>query len=300
MELQPGLWMVHGPTASGKTALAIELAQHLGTEIVNCDARQVYRELNVGVARPSEAELAAVPHHGIASHSIHEPLTAASYAAWAEPVVQRLLDRHGSAVVVGGSGLYAAALLDGLDEMPSGDPELRARFEAQWQLDSRPLVDELRDRDPDYAASADLKNPRRVVRALEVLYATGRPYSEFRQQQPTKSWNAAVHEIKIQPELRWLEPRIAARAREMLRHGLRDEALALKPWADTTPLQTVGYREFYAPEAPLNDDDAMADLVALHTRQYAKRQLTWLAKRTAARAIPAEGAWTYLRTHGRP
>ena len=113
------LWMIHGPTASGKTGLAISLAKHLGTEIVNCDARQVYRELRIGVARPTDAELAAVPHHGIASHSIHEPLTAASYAAWAEPVVRDVLARTGSAVVVGGSGLYAKALLHGLDPMPA-------------------------------------------------------------------------------------------------------------------------------------------------------------------------------------
>lgn len=299
MKLEPAIWMLHGPTASGKTALAIELAQFLGTEVINCDARQVYRELSIGVARPSAAELAAVPHHGIASHSIHEPLTAASYAEWAEPVLRDVIARTGSAVVAGGSGLYAMALLEGLDPMPPADPALRADLEHRWISDPLALTAELQRLDPSYAATADLQNGRRVVRALEVIALTGFPYSQQRRGSASRDWPLPVHEVILEAPMVWLEARIAQRSRKMMVDGLRDEALGLHEWAQLTPLHTVGYREFYEPGAPVHDDSQMADRITLRTRQYAKRQKTWLAKRTEALQVPAADAWNYLRTHDR-
>lgn len=298
MNSAPAIWMLHGPTASGKTALAIELAQSLGTEVINCDARQVYRELDIGVARPSAAERAAVPHHGIASHSIHEPLTAASYAAWAEPVLRDVIARTGSAVVAGGSGLYALALLEGLDPMPPADPALRADLEARWLSDPLALTAELQRLDPTYAATADLHNGRRVVRALEVIALTGTPYSQQRRGSASRVWPLPVREVVLEAPMGWLEARIALRSRQMMADGLRDEALGLQEWAQLTPLHTVGYREFYEPGAPVHDDAQMAERISLRTRQYAKRQKTWLAKRTEALRVPAERAWTYLRDHG--
>jgi len=298
MNSEPAIWMLHGPTASGKTALAIELAQFLGTEVINCDARQVYRELNIGVARPSAAERAAVPHHGIASHSIHEPLTAASYAEWAEPVLRDVIARTGSAVVAGGSGLYALALLEGLDPMPPADPALRTELEDRWAADPLALAAELQRADPLYAATADLQNARRVVRALEVITLTGTPYSQQRRGSVSRSWPLPVREVVLNAPMDWLEPRIAQRSRQMMADGLRDEALGLQQWAQLTPLHTVGYREFYEPGAPVHDDAQMADRISLRTRQYAKRQKTWLAKRTEAMQVPADGAWNYLRDHG--
>ncbi len=289
------LWMIHGPTASGKTGLAISLAKHLGTEIVNCDARQVYRELRIGVARPTDAELAAVPHHGIASHSIHEPLTAASYAAWAEPVVRDVLARTGSAVVVGGSGLYAKALLHGLDPMPAADADYRAELEAVWKRDPRALVDRLVQLDPEYAAAADLQNARRVIRALEVIHRTGETYSAQRRGAALRSWPVPVREIALDAPQDWLDARIAARCAAMMAEGLQAEALGLAEYADLSPLRTVGYQEFYAPDAPVDRDGEMTALLALRTRQYAKRQRTWLAKMDVR--VPAPDAWNYLRSH---
>ncbi|MCE2816675.1 MAG: tRNA (adenosine(37)-N6)-dimethylallyltransferase MiaA [Cryomorphaceae bacterium] len=289
------LWMIHGPTASGKTGLAISLAKHLGTEIVNCDARQVYRELRIGVARPTDAELAAVPHHGIASHSIHEPLTAASYAAWAEPVVRDVLARTGSAVVVGGSGLYAKALLHGLDPMPAADADYRAELEAVWKRDPQALVDRLVQLDPEYAAAADLQNARRVIRALEVIHRTGETYSAQRRGAAQRSWPVPVREIALDAPQDWLDARIAARCAAMMAEGLQAEALGLAEYADLSPLRTVGYQEFYAPDAPVDRDGEMTALLALRTRQYAKRQRTWLAKMDVR--VPAPDAWNYLRSH---
>lgn len=289
------LWMIHGPTASGKTRLAIDLARHLGTEVVNCDARQVYRELRIGVARPTPEELAEVPHHGIASHSIHAPLTAATYAAWAEPVVRNVLERCGSAVVVGGSGLYAQALLHGLDPMPAAQPELRAELEAVWARSPEELVQRLRQLDPEYAAAADLHNSRRVIRALEVMQATGIPYSQHRRGTAQRAWPVPVHELALDAPLDWLDLRIQRRCAEMMAEGLKSEALELKAYADLSPLRTVGYQEFYAPDAPVDRDDAMTELLALRTRQYAKRQRTWLAK--VAHRVPATEAWNYLRSY---
>jgi tRNA dimethylallyltransferase len=290
--------MIHGPTASGKTALAIRLAKYLNTEVLNCDARQVYQELNIGVARPSIDELAEVPHHGIASHSIHSPLTAATYASWAETVLRDIIARTGNAVVVGGSGLYAVALLEGLDPMPPADLSLRASLEAKWTSNPSALAEELRRLDPTYAESADIHNSRRVIRALEVILTTGRPYSEHRLGNASRQWPLPVREVALDAPMEWLEKRIAIRSKKMLEDGLREEALGLKAWSQLTPLHTVGYREFYEVGAPVGDDVKMAEQIALRTRQYAKRQKTWIAKRKSALPIPAATAWDYLRTHG--
>ena len=297
MNAVPSIWMIHGPTASGKTSLAIMLAKALHCEILSCDARQVYRELRIGVARPSEAELAEVRHHGIASHSIHEPLTAASYAVWAEPILRGIIAQCGSAVVVGGSGLYAKALLQGLDPMPAALPEFRSELEAIWRKNPDELRARLRNLDPEYAAVADLQNPRRVLRALEVMESSGRAYSAQRRGEVGRVWPAVLREVVLESDSQWLDPRIMERSKQMMAEGLRHEALGLEAFASLTPLQTVGYREFYEPKSSSLDDQAMTAQIALRTRQYSKRQRTWLAKIEGSLRIPAEGAWNYLRNH---
>jgi tRNA dimethylallyltransferase len=283
---RPHLWMLHGPTASGKTALAVALAKHLGARILNTDARQLYREMRIGVARPSLEELAEVYHHGIASHSIHDEVTAMSYAHWAESWVESELAERQHVVLVGGSGLYAKALLFHSDPLPKADPELRAALEAQWQQEPDQLVAELQAKDPVYAAQADLKNSRRVIRALEVIALTGASYSSQRTSEtdPRPRFDANYHEFALWPDLRILEDRIALRTATMFDEGLAEEARALAPQAHLPALQTVGYREFY--ENPGADRPTLEALVRTHTRQYAKRQLTWIQKQPGVERIP--------------
>ena len=282
---RPHIWMLHGPTASGKTALAIALANKLQANVLNCDARQIYQELNIGVARPSDEELAAAHHLGIASHSIHSPLTAMSFAQWARPIVQEELSRHGHLVIVGGSGLYAKALLYETDALPAADPTVRTDLEARWNTDREALVQELVRRDPAYAAQVDLSNSRRVIRALEVITLSGQPYSAQRTmgREAKAHFDADLREIALWPPMEALTQRIQQRSGQMLAKGLRQEAENLAAYKSLTAMQTVGYREFYAhPDA---DDASIASLIATHTRQYAKRQLTWLKKQTGVRPV---------------
>jgi len=267
--------------------LAIALAQALEAPIVNCDARQLYRELSIGVARPSEEELAAAEHWGIASHSIHAPLTAMSYAQWARPLVQDLLAQHGQVIVVGGSGLYARALLYAWDALPPADPALRAELEAQWKQDPKVLQTQLQALDPHYAAEADLQNSRRVIRALEIITLTGTPYSAQRTQAAAAQpyfLDADLREWAIWPDMTHLTQRIQARTHHMLGEGLREEAMALASFQNLPAMQTVGYREFYAyPEATEPELHAM---ISTHTRQYAKRQCTWIQKQPHVQRVP--------------
>ena len=267
--------------------MAIALAQALEAPIVNCDARQLYRELSIGVARPSEEELAAAEHWGIASHSIHAPLTAMSYAQWARPLVQDLLAQHGQVIVVGGSGLYARALLYAWDALPPADPALRAELEAQWTQDPKVLQTQLQALDPHYAAEADLQNSRRVIRALEIITLTGTPYSAQRTQEAAAQpyfLDADLREWAIWPDMTHLTQRIQARTHHMLGEGLREEAMALASFQNLPAMQTVGYREFYAyPEATEPELHAM---ISTHTRQYAKRQCTWIQKQPHVQRVP--------------
>ncbi len=278
--------MLHGPTASGKTALAIALAKHVGARILNTDARQLYREMRIGVARPNEEELSSVYHHGIASHSIHDAVTAMSYAQWASPWMETELAERGQVVLVGGSGLYAKALLYHSDPFPEADPEFRKTMELRWKEDAEALVDELRSKDPDYAAQADVKNSRRVIRALEVIALTGKTYSSQRttDTHPRPRFDAEYHEFALWPGMPALESRIAKRTAAMFREGLREEAQGLAAYADLPALQTVGYREFF--EEPNADATSLKALISTHTRQYAKRQLTWIQKQPGVERIP--------------
>lgn len=283
---RPHLWMIHGPTASGKTTLAIALAKQLGAQIVNTDARQLYREMRVGVARPSKEELQEVYHHGIASHSIHDHVTAISYARWASPWIKEQLEERGHVILVGGSGLYAKSLLYHSDPLPKANQELRIKLEKEWANEPDVLIAELSRKDPLFAAQADLKNPRRVIRALEVIAITGKTYSSQRTSEThaIPRFDADYHEFALWPQMRTLEERIALRTNEMFNQGLVNEVQTLAPLAHLPALQTVGYREFY--QNPSSNYSAILALIRTHTRQYAKRQLTWIQKQPKVERIP--------------
>ena len=282
---RPHLWMLHGPTASGKTALAIALAKQLGAKILNTDARQLYIEMRIGVARPSPDELQTVYHHGIASHSIHEEVTAMSYAKWASPWIREQLEERGHVVMVGGSGLYAKSLLYHSDPLPKANHQLRASLETKWASEPESLLEELRQKDPEYAAIADLKNSRRVIRALEIISLTGQPYSSQRtsESELRPRFDADYHQFALWPDLPQLERRIAKRTSAMFEEGLQVEAESLKPFSVLPAMQTVGYREFY--KNPLAKRSTIESLINTHTRQYAKRQLTWIQKQPGVERI---------------
>ncbi len=276
--------MIHGPTASGKTQLAIEWSQERNCEILSCDARQIYKELNIGVARPSAEELSKVRHMGIASHTIHEPATAISFARWAKPLVDSSLEKHGEIVIVGGSGLYAKSLLFKSDSLPSENIELRKQLEIDWSKNPDNLINELKKVDQEYAKNCDLKNSRRVIRALEIISTTGKKYSSLRTQKvPEPNFNSMIHQFAIWPDIKDLEPRILSRTKNMINSGLVEEAKRLEKYKDLRSMQTVGYKEIYT--NPKVSRDQLLNDIALHTRQYAKRQMTWLKQEDEIKKI---------------
>ena len=269
--------VVQGPTASGKTALAIALAQHFQTEIISFDSRQFYSELSIGVARPSAAELSVVKQHLIASQSILEPLNATSFVAQARPILDQLLEENGVAVMVGGSALFADALVLGLDPLPH-DPVVQSKWQYVFEQNGlEALQSSLQNKDPEFYKQVDTMNPTRLMRALEINELTGQSNLALRKG-PRKDPPNVVRLFINWPRAS-LYKRIDARVDIMIADGLEQEARHFFPdQAHLQALQTVGYREFFAHfEGNLSREEAI-DKIKQHTRNYAKRQLTWLAR----------------------
>ena len=269
------LIVVAGPTAVGKTAHAVALAQRLDTEIVSCDSRQFYRELSIGVARPSDEELAAVHHHFIACRSVTEPYNIYDYEHDAMAVVARLMETHDTVVAVGGSGLYIDALRATPAVLPSPTAELRSMLQ-QMPLEEKRA--QLRLLDPDYYARVDLRNPVRLQRALEVCLTAGRPYSQVLADQQAVPRPFAIEMQVLSMEPAALRERIDRRVDRMMADGLLDEVRRLLPYRHLNTLNTVGYRELF----PVLDGHAAVDeavaQIKLNTWHYARKQLTWLKR----------------------
>lgn len=271
------LIIIAGPTAVGKTAHAIRLAQQLGTEVLSCDSRQFYREMRIGVARPTDDELHTVPHHFIASRSVTEPYNIYTYLADATRVINQLMLRHDNVVVVGGSGLYIDALIHGVSTMPDPSPELRRRLQLMPLEEKQQLLAEL---DNEYYGRVDLRNPVRLQRALEVCLTTGRPYSqiiaEHQRRRPASEWTPELQVLSLPPDQ--LRRRIDQRVDRMMQEGLLDEVRSLLPYRHLPALRTVGYTELF----PVVDGTAaLADAVAqikLNTWHYARKQATWFRR----------------------
>ena len=266
------LIIIAGPTAVGKTAHAVRLAQELGTEIISCDSRQFYREMRIGVARPTDDELAAVPHHFIACRSVTEPYNIYDYEHDAMETVERLFDTHDTVVAVGGSGLYIDALRNKPAVLPSPTDDLR------HQLRQMPIEEkraQLRLLDPEYYSKVDLRNPVRLQRALEVCLTAGRPYSAIlaEQQVEERPFNVEVRVLQMEPAL--LRERIDRRVDQMIVDGLLNEVRSLLPFRHLNTLNTVGYRELFPViENHSTLEDAVAQ-IKLNTWHYARKQLTW-------------------------
>ena len=270
-----------GPTASGKTALAVQLSQKLAAPIINADSRQVYRELGVAVAKPSPAERAAAPHHLLDYVSIHEPYSAGRWSRDARAKLAELFDAGSEyCIVSGGAGLHIRALLDGLPEMPAVAPEIRADVEQVFAKAGLPhLQAEVKRLDPAYYAEVDAQNPHRLMRAIAVMRSSGQRFSALRKQ-AAKPLPYATKWIILQPPRDELYSRINARVDAMVQAGLEAEAATLYPHRDLDALNTIGYKEWWPYIEGGQSHERTVELVAQHSRQYARRQLTWNRKLT--------------------
>jgi tRNA dimethylallyltransferase len=276
------LVVIAGPTAVGKTTLAIEVARYFDTHVLSCDSRQFYREMNIGVARPTERELEVVPHHFIACRSIHDPYTAGKFASDADELAKELFKHTSLLVCAGGSGLYLRAWLQGMDRIPS-DPAVRAALIAECNIHGlQHLVEELKESDPVYAAEADIKNPHRVIRALEAIRISGKRYSEWRTG-GTYRPDFNVVTIGLNGPRQWLHDRIGKRVDQMMLHGLLKEAEMLYSDRNLPVLRTVGYTELFDAMDGIVGIKQAVENIKLHTRQYAKRQVTWWNKEKGIR-----------------
>ncbi len=272
------LIVIVGPTAIGKTAAAIEVARQLQTEIVSCDSRQFYKELDIGVARPSPEELAAAKHHFIACRSVTEPYNAFDYEHDALNTLSTIFETHDTAVAVGGSGLYVDALCNGINLLPDPTPELRAELSqkiANGHLDE--LLGELQRLDPEYYAIVDRQNPMRIQRALETIYSSGQPYSSLiGKKLPQRPFD--IVKIGLQCERTELKERIYRRVDMMMGQGLLDEVHSLLPFRSLNTLNTVGYKEVFEYLDGRCTIGQATTNIKNHTWQYAKKQLTWLKR----------------------
>ena len=275
----PTVIVIVGPTAVGKTAFAIALAHHLNTQIISADSRQCYNELNIGVAKPTAAELAAVKHHFISSHSINQEVNAGIFEKYALDAAAQIFKTNATAVMVGGTGLYIKSFCAGIDVMPAIDPAISNRMITDYAINGLEwLQQEVAAKDPIYWESTNEKNnPQRLMRALEIVLATGKSITSFQSaQKVARPFNILKIGLSMPREI--LNNRIGDRVDAMMQEGLLEEVKGLLPMAHLNALQTVGYQEIFA---HLRGEISLQDAVTgikQHTRQYAKRQMTWFTK----------------------
>ncbi len=270
--------IIAGPTAVGKTAFAIEVAQHFSTKIISADSRQCYKEMNIGVARPSPDELAAVPHYFIASHSIHDNLNAVDFEKYALNYVEDIFKDNEVAVMVGGTGLYIKAFCEGLDEIPAANAALRNEIiEAYNNRGMEWLQASIEKEDPLFFKSGEMQNPQRMMRALEVVRTTGQSILHFHSKEKKKR-NFNIVKLGLETPRETLYDRINKRVDVMMENGLLEEAKNLYSFKNLNALQTVGYRELFDYFDGTTNLDRAIELIKQNSRHYAKRQLTWFKK----------------------
>lgn len=275
---KPLLISVVGPTAVGKTAMAIKIAERYETEIVSADSRQFYKKLNIGTAKPTAVELSAAPHHFINSHAISQLYSAGAFGRDAIELIQKLHEEHQAVVAVGGSTLYLKALWEGFDEMPEIDTAVRDELNKKFNNEGiENLLAELKEKDPVYYEEVDRNNGQRVVRALEVIRSSGKPFSFFRK---SEQRDLPYENLKIglTMERESLFDRINLRMDAMIKAGLFEEAESLVAFRDHNALQTVGYSEIFEYLDGSYDKEEAIRLLKRNSRRYAKRQMTWLRR----------------------
>ena len=271
------LVIILGPTAVGKTDYSIEMALRYGSSVISCDSRQIYKEMSIGTAVPSPDRLAAVKHYFIHSHSVTQLYTAGKYEIEALDLINRLFDEgHETLVMAGGSGFYVDALVNGLDDFPSADLQLRSELMARLQTEGvESLRLELKALDPESYETIDIANGQRVVRALEVCLMTGKPFSSFKTA-PKKKRDFEIEKIGLTRPRDVLYDRINRRVVQMIDQGLVDEVRSLTQYRDLAALQTVGYKEIFDWfDGTLDSLDRAVELIQRNTRRYAKRQMSY-------------------------
>lgn len=272
------VYIIVGPTAVGKTAFAISLAQALNTEIISADARQCYQEMNIGVARPTINELNCVTHHFIASHSINDTVNASVFEEYALEKVTELFKTKDVVVMVGGTGLYIKAFCEGLDMIPSIDPGIREGIIQQYEkMGLRWLQKEVQVKDPLYWEKGEQQNPQRLMRALEVKLGTGESISGF-QQKNKVTRPFTIVKIGLEMDRALLYERINQRVLNMVEEGLEQEVRSLVPNFHLNALQTVGYSEWQPFFEEKMGKSRVVEMIQQNTRHYAKRQMTWFKK----------------------
>ncbi len=269
------LIIIGGPTGVGKSALAIDLALHLNTEIINADSRQIFKELNIGVNKPSNEELRKITHHLIGHVSIHEEYNAGKYETQALQTLDDIFRKKNSAIMVGGTGLYIRALIEGLDEFPDIHPSIKNEVEDIYKATGlKGLLSKVSALDPIYYSTVDQKNPRRLSRALEVILQTGTTFSALKSSQ-VKQRPFGIVKLFIDEDRDRLYKKIEERVDIMVKSGLEQEALLLYPLKHLKSLQTVGYTEWFEHFDGATSKTETILKIKQHTRNYAKRQWTW-------------------------
>ena len=272
------LVVITGPTGVGKTSVGIDVAKHFHSEIISCDSRQIYRELSIGTAVPEAEELKAIPHHFIHSHSIEDNYNASRYETEALALLEFLFQKHDILLLVGGSMMYVDAVCKGIDIMPDADPEIRNDLKTRLENEGlESLRRQLKNLDPDYYQTVDLKNPNRIIHALEITLQTGKPYSSFRTN-TNKKRPFSIIKIGLYREREELHQRINRRVDQMIANGLQEEAQKVYPIKELNALNTVGYRELFSFfDGDISKEKAI-ELIKRNSRRYARKQLTWFRR----------------------
>jgi tRNA dimethylallyltransferase len=272
------LIVIAGPTASGKTAMAVQVAKRLCCEVISADSRQFFKELSIGTAKPSPVEMENVTHHFIDCISIEQEFSAGRFELEVLDLLPELYRKSDFAILVGGSGLYIQAVCQGMNDTPMVDPEFRRELYEELEAHGLSvLLEELRTKDPVYYESVDRNNPQRIIRALEICRGSGMPYSSFRtDQRAERGFN--IIKIGLNLPREELFCRIDERMDKMLENGLFEEAKSLYPFRHLNALKTVGYTEIFDFLDGQYDETEMIRLLKRNSRKYAKRQLTWFTK----------------------
>lgn len=272
------LVVLTGPTGVGKTELSLRLAEALGSPVLSCDSRQIFREMSIGTAAPTAEQLARVPHYFIATKSIHEPYSAAKFETEVLALLETLFEDHDAVLMTGGSMMYIDAVCKGIDDMPDVDPAIRAELADRYRTEGlEPLLEELRQLDPLYYEQVDRQNHKRVLHGLEICRMTGLPFSSFRRDK-AKERTFRILKICLNRDRQELYDRIDRRVDDMMQQGLENEARGLYPFRHLNALNTVGYKEMFDYFEGKTSLDQAITALKYNTHKYVRKQLTWFRR----------------------